>query len=153
MSAEIVDAIGWTIPGLQAFFDSPNWWPVLLRDAVVYIWPSNDYAEALLVPDKPKAKLFYVTRRSERVLLFLVDPQVPGGRISNVYKEPLIFDRYWLFEFIALFVAFKGDLKRIVTECSSHGNGTCVKCGNVDICYDDRSLTVTITPVTQQDDP
>ncbi|HID05278.1 MAG TPA: hypothetical protein EYP20_05685, partial [Aigarchaeota archaeon] len=122
----VTDAIGWSIPGLQAYFNSPYWRPVLLKDAVVYVWPDNDANtaayEALLVPSRPLFRLFYITRSTGRILLFLVEPQIPGGRIGNIYKKPLVFDNYYLSEFIALFVAFRGDLKRIV-ECGVGGHG------------------------------
>ena len=142
---EIIDAANWVVPGLQAVFNSPHWRPVVLKDKIVYIWPGED-AEALLVPGTPVYRLFYITRTSERVLLFLVEPQVPGNRIANLYKKPLIFDNYYVNEFIALFIAYKGDLKEIALKCNSHGNGSCVTCEGRDICLYD-IVTVTITPV------
>jgi len=139
------------VPGLQAYFDSPRWRPIVLRDKIVYIWPDDDVAEALLVPSRPVFRLFYITRTSRKPLLFLVEPGIPGGRATNLFKEPLVFDNYYVNEFIAAFVYFQGDLKKIA-YCGRGGHGICITCKRdiyFDICFDETTLKVTVTPLEQ----
>ena len=79
----------------------------MLRDAVVYVWPLTG-VEAVVVPGNPvtgeKSRLYYVTRRTRKILLFLVDTQIPGGRFQNLFKTPLILDHFMLHQFVAAFL-------------------------------------------------
>lgn len=71
------------IPALQAFDDSPNWNPIPTKDDVLYQWG----AEAIYWPSR--GLLFYITRRSKKVIvIFVGEGETPGGRISNVMKAP-----------------------------------------------------------------
>jgi len=146
----------WTIPALQAYYNSPNWQPVVLRDAIVYVWPMG-IAEALVVPSNPvtgaKSKLYYITRRSRKILLFLVDTHIPGGRSSNLYNPPVILDQFFLHQFIAAFLFsavfdLVDNIEKISAYCSpTSGDAVaCKKDGDIFyVSYCEHELRVIIT--------
>ena len=126
-----------TMPALQAYRNSPNWHPVVCADGVIYIWgrTAPEDIEAILlpttlVPRSWKWTMYTITRSKKRPYIILVDPRIIGGRISNIFREPVIVTEKYKHEFIIQWLLSKTTILKELNLEDCRVDVDNVKCEN-----------------------